>query len=621
VTSFYVQQGEAGRTSAIDHASRILVLEPWREEAHRQLMLLYAQSGHEEAALSQFQTCERILAEELGISPSAETTALFGRILAGRDQSVAVDGPSPVLTPMDSQLQRLPSFLGEENVPAERTVFVARERELAFLRRHLEAALADAGRVSLVVGEMGSGKTALIRAFAREAQETSSELVAAIVSCSAHTGPGDPYGPFRELLALLTGDVEAARRRGTITRENARRLRHLLPLTLAALVDLGPDLIDTLVPREALSSRAAALIPQQVGWLNRLAAAGERRKRRNAVSGVTQRELVAQVTNVLDAVARERPLLLVIDDAQWADAASINLLFHLARRLVGSRILFVIAYRPHDVAVGRPAPLSLGHPEPGRGQQDSAAAREPARHPLEAVTNELKRTFGDIEVDLDEAIERSFVDAYLDAHPNRLGPGFREALVRQTLGHPLFTVELLRHLEERGHIKLDGAGRLVAGSDVDWDTLPARVVAVIEERVGRLNRELREVLTVASVEGERFTAQVIAQVQGVSERQMLAMLSQELAGRHRLVREAGEVRVAGGGRHLSHYQFAHTLIQGYLYHSLSAGERRLLHGEIGQRLEGLYGENSTQIAVKLAHHYTKAGLGEKVIEYALHVGV
>jgi predicted ATPase len=180
---------------------------------------------------------------------------------------------------------------------------------------------------------------------------------------------------------------------------------------------------------------------------------------------------------------------------------------------------------------------------------------------------------------------------------------------------------LLRHLEERGHIKLDGAGRLVAGSDVDWDTLPARAVAVIEERVGRLNRELREVLTVASVEGERFTAQVIAQVQGVSERQMLAMLSQELAGRHRLVREAGEMQVAGGGRHLSHYQFAHTLIQAYLYLSLSAGERRLLHGEIGRRLEGLYGENSTQIAVKLAHHYTKAGLEEKVIEYALHVGV
>jgi len=109
------------------------------------------------------------------------------------------------------------------------------------------------------------------------------------------------------------------------------------------------------------------------------------------------------------------------------------------------------------------------------------------RHPLEPVLNELKRYLGDVWVDLaqtEKAEGRQFVDALLDSEPNRLGEGFRQALFRHTGGHPLFTIELLREMQERGDL-IEDEGRWVEGPTLNWGALPARVQGVIEERIGR----------------------------------------------------------------------------------------------------------------------------------------
>jgi predicted ATPase len=103
-------------------------------------------------------------------------------------------------------------------------VFVERERELVQLNESLDAALAGQSKVCFVTGEAGSGKTTLINEFARRAEEANADLVVAIGDCNAHTGIGDPYLPFREILGLLTGDVEAKLAQGTITREGLSRL-------------------------------------------------------------------------------------------------------------------------------------------------------------------------------------------------------------------------------------------------------------------------------------------------------------------------------------------------------------------------------------------------------------
>ena len=87
--------------------------------------------------------------------------------------------------------------------------FVARQAQLGQLHTFLDQALVKHGQVAFVVGEAGSGKTALVTEFARRAQDAHKDVVLAIGNCNAQTGIGDPYLPFREILAQLIGDVEA----------------------------------------------------------------------------------------------------------------------------------------------------------------------------------------------------------------------------------------------------------------------------------------------------------------------------------------------------------------------------------------------------------------------------
>jgi DNA-binding SARP family transcriptional activator len=79
----YSAQGDAGHSAALDYTNRLLALEPWREEAHRGLMLLLARGGQRRAALAQFEICRQVLAEELGVEPGPETVELYERIRAG----------------------------------------------------------------------------------------------------------------------------------------------------------------------------------------------------------------------------------------------------------------------------------------------------------------------------------------------------------------------------------------------------------------------------------------------------------------------------------------------------------------------------------------------------------
>jgi DNA-binding SARP family transcriptional activator len=580
--------------SAIEYARRWLALDPLHEPAHRHLMRLYAQSGQQSAALRQYRLCLRTLEEELGLPPSEETTALYERIRAERARPAEgeVTAPTPSHAPV-------PAFLAEEQAPApvERPVFVARERELARLDGYLQAALDGQGQVAFVTGGPGRGKTALMHEFARRALEAHPDLLVAHGNCNAYSGVGDPYLPFREVLGMLTGDVEGRWAAGAISGDHARRLWAALPPALRALVAHGPSLIGTVVPGAGLLSRAVAVVPQDTAWLEELRTLTERE--RPGHTGLEQSAIFQQITNVLRALAQAHPLLLLLDDVQWADAGSIGLLFHLGRRLEGGRILIACAYRPEEITLGR--------------------AGEP--HPLEKVLAELQRTFGDVWGDLaraDAAQGRGFVDALLDTEPHRLGDDFRDKLFGRTGGQPLFTVELLRAMQERGDLIQDETGQWIEGPALDWERLPARVEAVITARVDRLDDALRDFLTVASVEGERFTAQVIARVQGLSEREMLRALSWELGTRHRLVREGEEVQV--DGRFLSRYQFAHALFQEHLYRGLGAGERRLLHGEVAAALEALYGDQADQIAGQLAHHFDETGQVEKAVRYSLRAG-
>ena len=481
-------------------------------------------------------------------------------------------------------------------------IFVGREKELQQLDDRLNAMIDGQGQVCFVTGEAGFGKTGLTAEFARRAQEREEELLVVIGDCNAQTGIGDPYLPFREVLAMLAGDIDDRVAQGMTTEENASRLKSFLLVSKKVITDVGPDLIDIFLPGAGIATRAGALV------------VGNKEKRRRSSSfgssaaalsiadtslSTEQSRIFEQVTTVLTSLSQQKPLILILDDLQWVDESSASLLFHLARRIEGSRIQIIGTYRPEDVAVGR-------------GE---------SRHPMEQVVSELKRQYGDPLVVLGDETEsetEQFVNSLIDAEGNKLDNEFRNELHKRTDGHALFTTELLLDMQERGDLVQDEEGDWTAGPSLDWSTLPARVEGVIEERINRLQTEFQEILTIASVEGETFTAQVISRLQEVAERRLLKQLTQELDRQHRLVSEEGSKRV--GATRISKFRFRHHMFQKYIYEHLGESEREQLHEDVASILEELYEERRGSVSVQLAHHYEHAQMFEQAASCYLLAG-
>jgi DNA-binding winged helix-turn-helix (wHTH) protein/tetratricopeptide (TPR) repeat protein len=487
-----------------------------------------------------------------------------------------------------------PAFLADEATEEpDRPVFVARETELARLDHVLDRALAGHGSVAFVTGEAGSGKTALVEEFCRRAQKRNEDLVVASGASNAATGAGDPYGPWRQVLAQLSGDVESRVARGVLSVEAGRRLWDRTPVFAEAVVVSGRDLVETLISGAGLAARAAA-VTESAPWLGDLTILVKRKAAEPPDAGLQQGAVFLQVGRVLRTVAATAPVLMILDDLHWADSATLALLCDLGRQLDGSRLLIVGTYRPEDVSVGRGGET----------------------HPLTPVIAELQRMHGEVEVSVGSTKKRAFVDSLVDTEINRLGEDFKTELFTHTHGHALFTVELLRTLQDREMLVRDDQGRWVTTQRLEWTNLPARVEGVVGARIDRLADELKDLLTIACVEGVDFTAEVLARVSDAETRDTIRLLSRELEKRHRLVSARG-IKALVEGR-LSLYGFSHVLFQHYLYNSLDAVERAQLHEDVGTVLEALYGEHVAEIAVQLALHFSEAGIYEKAITY-LHL--
>ena len=479
-------------------------------------------------------------------------------------------------------------------------VLSGRESHYERLRAALASALDGAPQILLLSGTAGSGKTTLIREFCRRNQQTESELLVVYTQCNSQSGAGDPYLPFKEALALLTGVAGNDQDRKSLSAENSSRLRKFAEQAGDALVELGPDLIGVFLPITGLVTKAGAFVAKKAGWVKKL---------EQAESASFQHENIKpdrffeQFGRVLIHLTGKRPIVLVIDDLHWADSGSLDLLFYLTRQvqsLTGAKLLLIGAYRPDELASGR----------------------DGARPPLEKCINEINRYWRNVNVDLASAIGgdagRMFINDLLDTEPNRLDDDFRRQLFKHTEGQPLFVVEILRLLQERNQLIKDGEGRWALSQPVDFKELPDNVKAVIRERIARLSQELRDILTCGSVEGEQFTAQVVSRVRRVEELDLARKLGEELERQHRLVKSEGDAPLSKKRLHI--YHFVHALFQQYIYDDLSVMERQLLHLAVGRELEELYGEDAKMIAAQLARHYIEAGDEEKAIKYCVTAG-
>lgn len=563
LVQYHTQRGEF--TPATAYARRLITLDPLRESAHRQLMQALALDNRRAEALAHYAACQTLLAQELGLAPAPETTALMQRIRA-----------APLEAPQLSELRELKT----PPVPlVPPPPFVGRAHELARLDATLSLALGERGQIVFVTGAAGSGKTALLEAFSRRALAKHPTSLMVKGNGNAYTGPGNPYWPFIELLRQLRGEFETGI---APTLPQAQHLQMARPVIARALQECGPHLTRLL----------AGEVPEA------------------SDSALNQTGLFDQITRTLHAVAAHYPLVLLLDDLQWADQDSLNLLFHLGHRLAGQHILLVGAFRPAvRPAVSDPdyATLTYLH-KPELDQQD----------PLIALVRELQHRQGAVQIDLAQAEGREFIAAVLDSEPNHLGVQFRETLYQHTEGHALFTTELLRGMQECGDLLRDAQGFWIENSRVSWQALPGRVEAVIATRLGQLLPEWQTLLTVASVEGVEFTVQVLAHILGLPEAELSQRLSGALTRQHYLVIPIGVQ--SAGARRLARYRFRHLLFQRYLYNRLDPVERTQLHLSVARTLEMLYGEQSAEISLSLARHFELGGEGHKAIRYLLQAG-
>ena len=317
---------------------------------------------------------------------------------------------------------------------------------------------------------------------------------------------------------------------------------------------------------EAHGSELARLVPALAGRIPDLPPS-------TAADSDTERYLLfAAVVGLLAAASDHQPIVLVLDDLQWADKGSLLLLRHLAAADQAMRVLVLGTYRDSE----------LSH-----------------THPLTDTLAALHRQSDVSRIDLTGLDDRgvvSYVEAAAGQALDETGVGLAHALYRETDGNPFFVGEVLRHLSETGAIYQDAGGRWVAKDSLEQTALPASVRTVIGARVGRLGDEAGRVLSVASVIGRDFDLDLLARATGTGQDDLLDLLDVlDAAAAAALVRELA----TSPGR----YSFAHSLIQHTLYVDLSATRRARMHRQVALALEDLCGDQPGARAGELARHW------------------
>jgi DNA-binding SARP family transcriptional activator len=292
------------------------------EPAFRAIMRAHFELGDSARAVATYQRCVDALAE-YGVEPSVETKQLLERISRG-ERELPAAAPVPI--------GELPAFLSDQS-EANTPPFFARSEEIAVLTSRLETAIGGSGQLAFVAGEAGSGKTALMRELTDQAHARDTNLLVSWGSCNAVTGPGDPYLPFRNVLGCVMSDLETCWSRGSLTTSEARRAWEALPKSARALLELGPDLIGGLVSLSWLASIAPLHNAIDDGLRWEIERHAEAIAYGDSSGDQRQSGLFDECVEVFRGIAVERPLIIVLDDLQWADLGSLDLLFHLCRRL------------------------------------------------------------------------------------------------------------------------------------------------------------------------------------------------------------------------------------------------------------------------------------------------
>jgi DNA-binding CsgD family transcriptional regulator len=408
---------------------------------------------------------------------------------------------------------------------------IGRDAELAALAGALERARMSDARTVLVAGEAGIGKTALLRRFAEVVRASGDAyLVGECVEVEARR----PFGPFVQIL-----------------RGAQQRLPAIVHRTLSG------------------DGRA----------LNRLLP-GSRDDEGVAPTHASERYRIHEsFVTLFTELARVRPLVVAIDDLQWADEATLELIPYLAMRLRNERVLLVGAYRSDELH---------------------------RLHPFKITLTQLDRARLADRVDL-QALDRAGTSAAVQGALGLSDQPLKELVAdihERCEGNPFFTEEVLKALVE--------GGALVPGENV-WrrDNMPAggaipdSVRDIVEQRMSRMDAVARHVLQVAAAIGPTFDFELLKIVSGADEEDVLEAMRAAIDGQL-LVEARGDA---------DRYRFRHALTREAVLGQLQQRERRLLHRTIGNAIQSRAGGDLASWAEDLADHFDQSGDTDQARHY------
>jgi predicted ATPase/DNA-binding SARP family transcriptional activator len=533
-------QTEGGELeNALDTTNRWIEYDLLNETAHARLMQLYSALGNRVAALQAFERCRAVLERELSVEPSSEMMGLAERI---RSQA------SPVL---ESALHAALSPRDAWELP-----LTGRAAEHRALVTTFQTMLQGRTQVATIEGEPGIGKTRLAREFLRWARAQGADVLEAR---AFETGSRLPYQPL----------VEAMRSR----LEGEQNLQTLLSdVWLAELARLLPEL------RERVSELPPPL------------SLGEAEARTRLF------EAIARLGHTL---AKRAPVVLFIDDAQWADAASLDVLQYASRRWARAHlpVFLLCTFRSDDLASSVVLADWLGSLErnlPVRRQALTALTFDETMRLVQSLFGAGKGTPGDGgegQLEMDESIE-----------------AWSKWLFAETRGHPFFLIEHLKLLADRKGLLHNEDGTLLLPPDRFMHqetasfTLPLSIQDFIHARLSRLSQAALTLCIAAAVLGDGGTFDQLCRVADLNDNQVLSALDEGVT--RGLLQEMG-------GRCF----FTHDSIRAGAYAEAGEIRRRVLHRRALETLQ-----SASASPAELAHHALAAGLLDAAAHLCIAAG-
>jgi DNA-binding winged helix-turn-helix (wHTH) protein len=433
----------------------------------------------------------------------------------------------------------------DDELPSE---IVGRERALEDLGELWRLAAQGSPQVVVITGEPGIGKSALAEEFRRRIAATESSALISQGQCVEGYGSKEPYGPFLDALGHLCRGGRADAVVGAMLAEAPTWLTHFPGV-------LKPDQLPSL---------------------------------RREIAGATRERMLREFAQAVHSISQTSPLLLVLEDVQWIDGSSADLISYLSRRNQPARFMLLTTCRTLE-AEAEDNPLKSLLPE----LLVHRRCKEIALTPLDlgSVGHFLKIQGG-----------------------GDVPPAFAELLYRHSEGNPLFIVAALETMRKQNLVSAGDRGfTLQVPIEKIGLVVPEDLRTMIEAQIQRLTDREIQALEFASVAGASFSAAITGRADG-SDMRELEDLYEALSKRHRFVRWANTQGYPDGTL-AERYEFAHALYRKVLYDRVPPVRRAAYHRALGERIEGLHSSRIEDLASELAFHFDLGGDYERCVRY------